>query len=95
MQIIIQKQFLILVEISENIYRVFLVVVNYVFNFVENSFEYAAEKVRTFIKSIFGYNIYKLEKINIDTKSFNKKNIYKNKNEEFLKYSNLLAPPRK
>jgi hypothetical protein len=96
MQIIIQKQFLILVQISENIYRVFLVVVNYVFDFIENSFEYIVEKVRNFIRNIFGFNIYKLNTLKIKSQNYqNINNFTKNKNEDFLRYSNLLAPPHK
>lgn len=88
MQIIIQKKYLILVEISENIFRLFLIVINFVFNV----FEEAVEKTFNFIRALFGFNIYKLELVQIRTKTNELKNNFKNNN--FLIYSNLLAPPR-
>ena len=39
MQITIQKKYLILVEVSLNIFKLFLIVVNFVFNFSNNSKE--------------------------------------------------------
>ncbi len=91
MQVTIQKKFLIFVEVSENIFRVFLVVVNFVFDFI-------LEKVgRTFnfIRALFGFNIYKLEAIQIKTKTNFKNNFIKNRNQDFLIYSNLLSPPQR
>ena len=83
MQITIQKSWIILVEISENIYRVFLVVVNYIFEFtfegieiikeksehVKKEFNNFAEKAHNFIRAIFGFNIYKLQVIKINNKN--------------------------
>ncbi len=117
MQITIQKKYLILVEVSENIFRLFLIVVNYVFNIFEetrevfvssvneikqevkdglsNFYKDTKEKVGivfNFIRALFGFNIYKLELIQIKTKTNEIKNIFKN--NDFLIYSNLLAPPK-
>ena len=36
MQITIQKKFIFLIEVAENIYRAFLIIVNFVFNFVDD-----------------------------------------------------------
>lgn len=99
MQITIQKKYLILVEVSENIFRVFLIVVNYVFNIVEEKVEEVknvwssfVKKTFNFIRALFGFNIYKLELVQIKTKTNELKNSFKNNN--FLIYSNLLAPPQ-
>lgn len=53
MNITIQKQFLILVQVSENIYRVFLVVVNFVFTFAENKIEEIKGSVWDFVEKNF------------------------------------------
>lgn len=102
MQITIQKRFLILVEVSENIFRVFLVIVNFVFNFVEKKIKETkeniwnfVEKTFNFVRALFGFNIYKLETIQIKTKTNFKNNFIKSRNQDFLIYSNLLAPPQK
>ncbi len=103
MQITIQKKYLILIEISENVFRVFLVIVNFVFNFIEERVNIFEEEVKNvwsnfvyktfnFILALFGFNIYKLELIQIKTKTNEIKNIFKN--NDFLIYSNLLAPPK-
>jgi hypothetical protein len=108
MQITIQKKYLILVEISENIFRVFLVIVNFVFTFVESKLEEVKEnfnnfykealkkarKAFNFIRALFGFNIYKLEIIQIKTKTNFNNNFIKIRNQDFLIYSNLLAPPK-
>ncbi len=98
MQITIQKKFLILYEIAENVYAMFLVIVNFVFEFASQSVEVVkrefnnfVEKTHNFIRALFGFNIYKLKSIKIETKT-NSKNI-SFKNNDFLIYSNLLAPP--
>lgn len=118
MQITIQKKYLILVEVSEDIFRVFLIVVNYVFNIFEETREIFVSsineiklevkenlnnfykdtikkvgKVFNFIRALFGFNIYKLDLIQIKTKTNEPKNSFKN--NDFLMYSNLLAPPVK
>jgi hypothetical protein len=92
MQITISKKYLILVEVSENIFRAFLVIVNFVFDVVEEKIEEVKNKVSNafnFIRALFGFNIFKIEII---------KSIYRilftiKKNNSFLIYSNLLAPP--
>lgn len=100
-QITIQKQYLILVEMSENIYRLFLVIVNFIIeikNTVEEVVSSAFVKVARYIKAIFGFNIYKLNTQEIDSKNLYLKDFLFNKNlnqERFLRYSNLLAPPYK
>ncbi len=85
MQIVISQKFLILVEVSENIFRAFLVVVSFIFDIVKE----VKEKTFNFIRALFGFNIFKI-KVTRD--------IYQNlftvkKNNSFLIYSNLLAPP--
>lgn len=103
MQITIQKKYLISVEVSKNIFRVFLVIVNFVFTFVENKIKETkediwsfVEKTFNFIRSLFGFNIYKLETNKIKSNlSIKNNNFSKNKNQDFLIYSNLLAPPYK
>ena len=83
MQIIIQKKYIVLYEIAENIFAVFLVIVNFVFN-INLKIKVATESVINFVKTF----LFNLVKVN-----FNKiilKNNYKN---NFVIYSNLLAPP--
>ncbi len=83
MQIIIQKKYIVLYEIAENIFAVFLVIVSFVFN-INLKIKVATESVINFVKT-FLFNLVKL--------NFNKiilKNNYKN---NFVIYSNLLAPP--
>ena len=105
MQITIQKKFLILYEIAENVYAMFLIIVNFVFEFVSESAEVVkrefsnfAEKTRNFIRAIFGFNIYKLRVLKINNKNLNLNN-YNNSIRHFnnqnnrVRYSNLLAPP--
>jgi hypothetical protein len=93
MQITIQKKFLLVVEIAENVYRLFVVVVNFVFNFVEKQINNFIEKTFNYLKALFGYNIYKLRLVKIKTKTIETKNSFAN--NDFLIYSNLLAPPIK
>jgi hypothetical protein len=83
MQIIIQKKYIVLYEIAENIFAVFLVIVSFVFN-INLKIKVATESVINFVKT-FLFNLIKV--------NFNKiilKNNYKN---NFVIYSNLLAPP--
>jgi hypothetical protein len=83
MQIIIQKKYIVLYEIAENIFAVFLVIVSFVFN-INLKIKVATESVISFVKT-FLFNLIKV--------NFNKiilKNNYKN---NFVIYSNLLAPP--
>jgi len=92
--ITIQKTYLVLVEISENIFRVFFVVVNFIFTVkekIENKIKVAVKKVSNFLKALFGFNIYKIKVLEIKTKTSDVKNTFKN--NTFLIYSNLLAPP--
>ena len=109
-----------MVQVSENIFRLFLIVVNFVFNIFENTKEVFVSsvnevkqeikesfgnfykntkervgKVFNFIRALFGFNIYKLEIIQIKTKTNFNNNFIKNRNQDFLIYSNLLAPPQK
>lgn len=115
MQITLQKKYLILVEVSENTFRLFLIVVNYVFNIIDDTKEVFVSSVNeikqeiktvwsdfkenvlsktfNFIRALFGFNIYKLDLIQIKTKTRESKNTFKNNN--FLIYSNLLAPPQR
>ncbi len=92
MQITITKKYLILVEVSENIFRTFLVVVSFVFDLVEQKIEEVKNKVSkafNFIRALFGFNIFKIKIVNAYFK-----NIFsiKKKNSLWI-YSNLLAPP--
>ncbi len=93
MQITVQKTFLIIVEVTHDVYKLFVVIVNFVFNFVEKQINNFVEKTFNYLKALFGYNIYKLELVEIKTKTSESKNSFKN--EDFLIYSNLLAPPHK
>ncbi len=105
MQITIQKKFLILYEIAENVYAIFLIVVNYVFDLAEKTATdvvqkvySSVEKTRNFIQAIFGFNIYKLQVLKINNKNLNLDNYnnsirhFNNQNDR-VRYSNLLAPP--
>ncbi len=107
MQITIQKHFLILVEVSHDVYSFFVVIVNYVFTFVEEKIEEVKSEVSkfykdtlekvgrafNFIRALFGFNIYKFNLLQIKTKTNFNNNFIKNRNQDFLIYSNLLAPP--
>ena len=84
MQIIIQKKYLIIVEISENIYRVFLIVVNFVFNIVQ--------KVSEGVDLIFNYFKDKFFKKELLKKVYTGYTFNYVKSD-FVIYSNLLAPP--
>ena len=92
MQITITKKYLILVEVSENIFRAFLVIVFFVFDVVEEKIQEAKNKVTkafNFIRAIFNFNIFKIKIVNAYFQ-----NIFTiKKNNNFLIYSNLLAPP--
>lgn len=106
-QIIVQKRFLILVEISEDIWKAFLVIVHFIVEFVEdiaqnvkqdisNAWNIFEKRVFNFVRALFGFNIYKLNLVKVDNKNLYLKDhlFHKNFNQErFLKYSNLLAPP--
>ena len=105
MQITIQKKFLILYEIAENVYVIFLIIVNFIFEFTSESVEVAkrefnnfVEKTHNFTRALFGFNIYKLQVIKINNKNLNLNN-YNNSIKHFnnqnnrVRYSNLLAPP--
>lgn len=84
MQIIIQKRYIVLAEIAENIYAVFLVIVSFIFN-VNLKIKVATNVVVDFLK--------KLNRFKYLKSSFNK-NIFKNNyKNNFVIYSNLLAPP--
>lgn len=92
MQITITKKYLILVEVSENIFSAFLVVVSFVFDFVEEKIQEVKNKVTkafNFIRALFGFNIFKIK----ITKSVYRILFTIKKNNSFLIYSNLLAPP--
>ncbi len=107
-----------MVEVSENIYRVFLIVINFVFDFIiekveviksevsifyreikekiRNTWDSIKYKTFNFIRALFGFNIYKLDTLKIKSNKINNnKNNFKNKNQDFLIHSNLLAPPYK
>lgn len=81
-----------MVEVSENIFRAFLVIVFFVFNVVEEKIKEVKNKVTktfNFIRVIFGFNIFKIKIVNAYFQ-----NIFTiKKNNNFLIYSNLLAPP--
>jgi hypothetical protein len=92
MQITISKKYLILVEVSENIFRAFLVIVNFVFTFAEEKLETVKSKVAqafNFIRALFGFNIFKIKIVNAYFRDI----FTIKKNNNFLIYSNLLAPP--
>ena len=81
-----------MVEVSENIFRAFLVIVNFVFDVVEEKIEETKSKISNafnFIRALFGFNIFKIKIVNAYFQ-----NIFTlKKNNNFLIYSNLLAPP--
>ena len=107
MQITIQKQFLILYEIAENVYAIFLVVVNYIVTFTEKAGKVVSEVVekmenvtsgtRNFIRALFGFNIYKLKVLkinnNLNLNNYNNSIRHFNNQNSRVRYSNLLAPP--
>lgn len=87
MQIIIQKQYIVAVEIAENIFAVFLVIVNFIFNIVQKVKD-SVDKIVKFVKNIFT----KLGQVLLELdNTFHYKNIVIKNN--FVIYSNLLAPP--
>lgn len=95
MQIIIQKQYIVLAEVAENIFVVFLVIVNFVFTLVDEAVDKITNKTRNFLQALFGFNIYKLAYVSgsvLETRTSDFKNAFKSK--DFLIYSNLLAPPK-
>lgn len=97
MQITIQKKYLVLVETSENIFRLFLVIVNFVFNIVleikeeiSNTVSKTVNKIKTFFES-FARKVLGVTRLQSHLLSANTKSRYiKN---DFVIYSNLLAPP--
>lgn len=111
-QIIIQKKYLIIVEYGENLYKLFLVIVNFVFDIVEDiksdiedfskGVTNFAGKAINYFKALFGFNIYKLQTINLLESGLYNKVLYRDilfkkdlTNKRFLAYSHLLAPPVK
>lgn len=85
MQIIIQKKYIVLYEIAEDIFAVFLVVVNFVFTLVK--------KVKEVVENISKFFCSFLKKCVPQNKSYF---VVKNNNlvkSGFVIYSNLLAPP--
>ncbi|MDQ5957654.1 MAG: hypothetical protein QG614_629 [Patescibacteria group bacterium] len=96
-QIVIQKKFLFLVEVSQNVWRLFLLIVNFVFDLKEKAEDFAKEaanKVVNYVRALFGFNIYRLNtiKLNNNFSRFENNNLVF-KNDNFLRYSHLLAPP--
>jgi hypothetical protein len=96
--IVIQKLYLFLVETSENIYEAFLVIVNFIFYISEKLTEAAVEiveevksKLTDLYRYIFGFRGVKLEAIRVVTKTNHP--ILPFRNNDFLIFSNLLAPP--
>jgi hypothetical protein len=91
MQIIIQKQYIVLAEVAENIFAVFLVIVNFVFHVVIN----VVQKVKDSVDEIVKYvkNIFsKFEQVVLGlNNNFNYKRVAVK--SDFIIYSNLLAPP--
>lgn len=74
-QIIIQKKYLILVEYGENLYKLFLIIVNFVFDIVEDiksdfedferEFVNFTGKAINYFKALFGFSIYKIQTVNL------------------------------
>lgn len=102
-QIIIQKKYLILVEYTENMYQLFLIIINFVFDIIEdcqkNIFNFA-NKTINFFRALFGFNIYKLKNKSLLQSNLYNLILYREvlfkrdlSNKRFLKYSNLLSPP--
>ncbi len=101
MQITIQKKYIVAYEVAENIFAVFLVIVSFVFNIVVDivektvrEFTETVAKTRNYLQALFGFNIYslKLARVRVlETRADSVKNSFKN--NDFLIYSNLLAPP--
>ena len=89
MQLIIQKKYLVLYEISENIFAVFLVVVSFIFTIVLE----AQEKVENVVTFIFNYFRLEAFKTNLNS-SFNNKKLFSKYKNNFIIFSNLLAPPK-
>ncbi len=99
MQITVQKIYLIAVEISENVFRLFLLIVRYVFSIAEvvidgaaNAGLYTYRKARNFLKSLFGFNIYKIDN-RLSLVYVVKSNLISIYKSDRIIYSNLLAPP--
>jgi hypothetical protein len=89
MQLIIQKKYLVLVEVTENIFAVFLVVVNFIFTIVQEVKE-TVENVVTFVSHYF-----KLKTTQTNLKSVNNfDTLFSKYKNNFILYSNLLAPPQ-
>lgn len=94
-QIVIQKQFLFLVEVAENIWRLFLVIVNFVVDIkdkVENAVADFTYKVANYFKALFGFSIYKLAPVCNINQIYSSLKVREYKND-FINYSNSLAPP--
>ncbi len=87
MQIIIQKKYIVAYEIAENIFAVFLVIINFVFNIVQKVKDGVDEIVK-YVKNIFS----KFEQTVLGVNNnFNYKGVAVK--SDFIIYSNLLAPP--
>ncbi|MDI9355206.1 MAG: hypothetical protein QM532_03405 [Cyanobium sp. MAG06] len=84
--IIQNKAFLLLVEVSENIYKLFLVIVTIIYN-IKIKIEDTAE-------SIISYLLY-INKNNFIINNLHLKYSYIIHKNNFQIYSNLLSPPRK
>lgn len=87
MQIIIQKKYIVAYEVAENIFAVFLVIMNFVFNIVQKVRD-GVEEIVKYVKNIFTKFEQTLQKL--DT-TFYYQNVFVKSN--FVIYSNLLAPP--
>jgi hypothetical protein len=87
MQIIIQKKYIVAYEIAENIFAVFLVIVNFVFNIVQKVRDSVDEIVK-YVKNIF--TKFKQVALGVNN-NFNYKRVAVK--SDFIIYSNLLAPP--
>jgi len=101
MQITIQKVYLIAVEVSENVFRVFLLIVRYVFNVASDIIDSAAGVVgnafasaQNFLNSIFGFNLYKINN-EVSLIYIEKSDFINSTDNDRLIFSNLLAPPAK